>query len=209
MSSPHRPSIRRTAIIPSSPKGPTTVQQEQDGTGRVHRRSITRSSIYDVSKKLSSDGNGNGSGSATTTTMKPRPSLSQFSFNKSSFSPDTSTANTNSSNRNMSRFKSRRNLFASDESKDDFHKACLTYTDIKELRQLFHACWSTDKAGVCTKADPVTGRLPLHCIGLNQNLVLSPRHAPRVEQFILEELIPTHLDSIAMEDDDHKYPSQK
>mmetsp|Transcript_7049 Transcript_7049/g.9469 ORF Transcript_7049/g.9469 Transcript_7049/m.9469 type:complete len:494 (+) Transcript_7049:74-1555(+) len=87
---------------------------------------------------------------------------------------------------------------------------------LARLREEFRAAVEADEGSgaflnVCARPDETTGRVLLHCIGLNRSLIListggSDAAISQVNRFIMQEILPVHPSAVIDEDNNNNFP---
>jgi len=100
-----------------------------------------------------------------------------------------------------------------EDAETDLHLAFRTQPSLSVIKEYFYM--AIEEGGgrehICSESD-FSGRLLLHCIGLNTALILNAdgsinaTAAGLAEDFILNELLPSYPSAIIEEDDDHNLP---
>ncbi len=109
------------------------------------------------------------------------------------------------------------------EEGSNLHQHFKTCSSLRRVREEFHAMLEDDsenkKLGFglncCARPEESTGRLLVHSIGLNSNLIScglggvggsTAVGLSRVNQFVMQELLPQYPSAIIEEDDDGRIP---
>ena len=150
--------------------------------------------------------------------------LKSFRFNESSRSADGSGGGNTFDNNNGSNGGNDNTL---PEEGGDLHKHFKTCSSLRRVREEFHAMLEDDsenkKLGFglncCARPEEATGRLLVHSIGLNSNLIScgggtlgggvggsTAVALSRVNQFVMQELLPQYPSAIIEEDDHGRIP---
>lgn len=94
----------------------------------------------------------------------------------------------------------------------DLHLAFRTQSSLSVVKEYFYmAVEERGREAVCSEAEVSTGRMLLHCIGINTGLMLNSDGSigsgvSLVEEFILNELLPSYPDAMTEEDDNGNLP---
>ncbi|EJK65935.1 hypothetical protein THAOC_13165, partial [Thalassiosira oceanica] len=114
---------------------------------------------------------------------------------------------------NRGSFTSRRTL---PEEGVDLHSFFRSATSLTRMREELKSAQDGDaennsSTGVCARTEKSGGgRLLLHCIGLNSELISSGKSSAatlsRVNEFVMSELLPAHQSAIIHEDDEGRIP---
>lgn len=100
-----------------------------------------------------------------------------------------------------------------EDAETDLHLAFRTQSSLSVIKEYFYMAIEENggREYICSETD-ATGRLLLHCIGLNTALILNADGsinatvAGLVEDFILNDLLPSYPSAIIEEDDDRNLP---
>ena len=100
-----------------------------------------------------------------------------------------------------------------EDAETDLHLAFRTQSSLSVIKEYFYMAIEENggREHICGETD-ASGRLLLHCIGLNHTLILNAdgsintTTAGLVEDFILNELLPSYPSAIIEEDDDRNLP---
>ena len=100
-----------------------------------------------------------------------------------------------------------------EDAETDLHLAFRTQSSLSVIKEYFYMAVEENggREYICGETD-ASGRLLLHCIGLNHTLILNAdgsintTTAGLAEDFILNELLPSYPSAIIEEDDDHNLP---
>ena len=100
-----------------------------------------------------------------------------------------------------------------EDAETDLHLAFRTQSSLSVIKEYFYMAVEENggREHICGETD-ASGRLLLHCIGLNTALILNAdgsvntTTAGLVEDFILNELLPSYPSAIIEEDDDRNLP---
>jgi len=100
-----------------------------------------------------------------------------------------------------------------EDAETDLHLAFRTQSSLSVIKELFYiAIEEKGREHVCSEQEASSGRLLLHCIGLNAGLILNNdgsiggSSAGLVDEFILNELLPSYPSAIIEEDDAGNLP---